>query len=575
MLDLIGAISECEAIIRLGDIDPDGIIEENGVKDYIDFVGKLSYAEVSGKPIRDFTVFEETIFWFSPLAEKHGFHWGKNVFTLFYVLKNKAGLFDDVVTIILPHSLMYISSFIEDYFVSIGKPKPALIIVGTSISRYDNWHFIKNCTKNLFTSFKIRNKLKKAKGISFDGKHLFISKVNGIWNSRMNIDGDLGSVFDFIPSEADKMYIPFFSKLSNLEHNWECTDQRFIDAFPTKREAIMLFLKQMKLLVLVNNYRTKYLNSADLQFPFDMVCIELLKAANSDNYINFLWFRNYFSRVGQPRKVFYTDEFYTSGRLISAAARQINSPKICTYGIQHGLFNPYHNVYTISDREIESLQNSRNDGMPMPNHFIVWGDYFKNIFLKYNSIGKQFVIVAGNLKYILLDKTSSESNSGKLNILWCTTLIYHFNKEYEVLEPVLKEIQDYNLVFRLHPVGHISEPEILENLEPEILQHASISRNRNIFDDIRAADLVVSSSSSTTFLDAILLDKKSIRVMNGTSRTNFMDERVRNLFDVSNSAQFRNALFKDLKPENESNLGVLDVGDIFYLRSDVWESILN
>lgn len=117
MLDLIGAISDSDHILRLSDIDPEGNIEENAVNELIQFVGKLSVTEVNGKSIRSFTVFDETLFWFSPLAEKHGFHWGKNVFTLFYILKNNSDLFSDEVTVILPHSLFYIKSFIEDYLL--------------------------------------------------------------------------------------------------------------------------------------------------------------------------------------------------------------------------------------------------------------------------------------------------------------------------------------------------------------------------------------------------------------------------------------------------------------------------
>jgi len=575
MLDLIGAISDSDHILRLSDIDPEGNIEENAVNELIQFVGKLSVTEVNGKSIRSFTVFDETLFWFSPLAEKHGFHWGKNVFTLFYILKNNSDLFSDEVTVILPHSLFYIKSFIEDYFISLGREKPTLIIVGSSISRYDNWHYIKNCLKNLFTAIRINQKLKKIKGVSFNGRFLFISKAAGVWNSSNHKDGDLDGVFNFISGEGKKMYIPYFSSLSNLEHNWQFTDQEFINSFPTKIDAFKLFAKQMKLLLSVNLLKKKYVKAGELQLQFDMICIEFLKAANSDYFINYLWFRNYFATIKESRKIFFTDEFYTSGRLISAAARFAKNININCFGVQHGLFNPYHTVYRISDREIEDHNRGKNDGLPMPGNFVVWGDYFKKIFLRYNTLGDEFVVVAGNLKYITLDKTDSKLNSGGVNILWCTTLIYHFKKEYEVLAPVLKEIGNYKLVFRLHPVGHITDREILESLEPEILGHTTISKNRDIFKDIKATDVVISSSSSTTFLDALLLDKLSVRVMNGTSRTNFMDEKVRNLVDITTSDQFRNAVLSYHGLARQTIKGELEVNDIFYLKDDVWKVILN
>src|SRR6185312_3620342 len=160
----------------------------------------------------------------------------------------------------------------------------------------------------------------------------------------------------------------------------------------------------------------------------------------------------------------------TTGRIISSALEFSANKKLTGYGVQHALIFKNHTVYTIGDSELNS-QISEDDKLPAPNYFIVWGDYFKRLFLSFNSQNSGYVITAGNLKYIKLQKSKNDNPllSDDKRLLWCTTLPEFFRAEYNLIEPVLKTLKNYKLTFRLHPIGHIKQEQIKELVCSEIL----------------------------------------------------------------------------------------------------------
>jgi hypothetical protein len=312
----------------------------------------------------------------------------------------------------------------------------------------------------------------------------------------------------------------------------------------------------------------------EFEIPFSLLEKEILEGCEFIYFLNLSWLAGYFKKVSVPMKVFYSDEYYISGRIISAAANLAANKNIVTYGVQHGLLLENHTVYRISDLELAKL-NSDGDELPRPDHFIAWGEYFRDLFLSANSLDKNYVLVAGNLKYCLIHQRGlylAKKENNKKKLLWCTTIPNYFKAEYAIVEPVLKQLENYELSFRLHPVRHISREQIEDWVSREILSHASFSTEPDIFRDISNHDLVISTAFSTTFFDGLIMGKKTCRIFTGISKADFSHTIIMNLYDVKTSGDFQKIF--DSFSDPSYNISTIKIDSLCYLKDDVWTKTL-
>ncbi len=577
ILDITGVINgPYRGLFRLGAIDENGELEVLAIKHYVNFIGSLSRASVDDINVRTITIADQPLFWFTPLAEKHdSFHWGKDAWILYTLLKNKAELFKTKTTILLPAAYNHIKPLLNEFFRITALDLPEFVYVGSippKITRLSNFIYaLKSLIRSVILKWQL--KLKKAKQLHSKQRNVFIFMATGPSDNNIETDGDLGAVFRLSSSLTESIGIPIFYTYKIHKYDWSNTDEIFLRAYPSYRQLWSLFLEQIKVYGRIISYDKKSCKVENVEIPFSLLLHEILIGWKYFSFLNFVWLSNYFKRLNNDVSVFYADEFYISGRIISAAARIANVNRINTYGVQHGLVLENHTVYRISNLELEDYIK-KNDGMPKPDFFISWGTYFANLFLSYNSLPKDYVIPAGNLKYYQISQAGPRCNQNnkKIKILWCTTLLNFFKAEYAIIEAALKEMNNYELCFRLHPVNHIKREEIVDWVSPELQTKYSFSSEPNILDDIANHDVVITTVFSTAFFDALIMGKKTCRIFTGISKADFSNVKVNNLYDIKTTEDFRNMFTSSelMAEEGES----ISISDLCYLKDDLWKQIL-
>lgn len=574
ILDLTGALSELKNTSTLYDVDPSGKLEDLAVSRYVTFIGEIANSFAGKKSILSFKICNTPLFWLSPLAEKHdSFHWGKNFWTLVIIARQRRQLLTDEPIILLPEEFSQIKRILDSELKRTGF-KEVKIYVLTKTKKYTRKpnQFIRNIITSYLRLYKFYQRIKKCHSAVNNPDLILISKSKNAWKSNEFKDPDLNHISLYY-SRFKNVYIPYLQSFNIEFSDFNDIDRDYLESFPSLKQILSLIFQQMKVYSFVSLFRIKRLLIDELEIPFNLIGNEILSGASVINFVNFLWLSNYLRRFKKSVKVFYSDEFYTTGRVISASIASSSNNNIVSFGVQHGLYNSRHTVYRIGDNEVFPNSNNGKDGIPLPNYFLVWGDYFKNIFLKYNSIESSFVIVAGNLKYILLNRNEfiSSPKSDCLRVLWCTTLLTNFRQEYSILEKVLINRSLYDLVIRLHPVGHISTQNVNEILHHSILEHTKLSANKDIFQDLANCDIVITSSSSTSYLDALVANVPCIRIISGVTMPDFLNEEVENLIDCRSPSELEEAL----KFCKRSYTEAISVGEICYLKDNVWQSLIH
>ena len=268
------------------------------------------------------------------------------------------------------------------------------------------------------------------------------------------------------------------------------------------------------------------------------------------------WLNSYKKKLNHKVKFFYEDEFYPNGRAISSALKDLN-----TFGVQHSMITKSHSVYHISDKETNHI--NKNDGLPLPHQFIVWGDYFKKQFLSYNSLKDNFVYVAGNPTYINRSNHVEIKNNDYLEILYCLTTPKIFAKEKNILKDTLESIPNLRLKIRFHPSWKFSTDLVLHSFKNI---NVTFSNEKNIFNAIIKSSLVLAGSHSGVWLDSIVANKPVIRLI-----TSFKDNIAQDglVINVENENEMGSALTKALN----NKLEIKD-NDLLYLKNNRWRKLL-
>lgn len=223
----------------------------------------------------------------------------------------------------------------------------------------------------------------------------------------------------------------------------------------------------------------------------------------------------------KPDLIILINETFWWERSLLIAAKMENIP---TLAIQHGeLFtNDKRHLYTKEEVGSESVFNA--SFCPLPDKTLVYGEYYRNMFVNLGSYPPQSVVTTGTYKFdqimtILQSKSVISSKikkrlempDGYKVILW-TTQCHGMSDSENInnLSCVLRtinQLKDSILIIKQHP----AEPPFYRNL---IKKYMAIYNSRVILapQDIDIISLILTSDimitkNSTTAIEALLLEK--------------------------------------------------------------------
>jgi|TARA_B100001964_G_scaffold44624_1_gene49668 hypothetical protein len=209
------------------------------------------------------------------------------------------------------------------------------------------------------------------------------------------------------------------------------------------------------------------------------------------------------------------DENGTSRFLVFAA----DSCKIPSVGLQHGIIPPLPgSSYNYSKKDLYSYKNNLN--CLLPDKTAVFGNYFRNLLVKYGNYDSSKVAVTGQPRMdILFEQRKNYSKKNlckKLGIDAGKKLVVYasqpFKEEsiiaFSALVKSLKRLKNTRLLIKLHPV---EGPSQCKTLLQKLKYDAIISRYTDLYEMFSCSDLVI-CIESTVILEALALEKQVIQL---------------------------------------------------------------
>lgn len=478
---------------------------------YLSFLAALSQTDLNPNvSIRDFKLLNFPIYWISAMAEKQPrAHWLFSFF-LFQEFVKSNYFKDEQVVIYLNHQTRCL--------------KEVIINLNANNEFVRNISFYcpdkKNAFNELIEIFK-----RQIQSSFYTIKQPFLNK--SLQEEQIQIityDTNRILYKQFINSEIFKEQKIAFKPLNIFalkeEHKKHISSSFFKYQSNTwDKIHIILFSVMLFFRVL---FIKKQLKINDIIYPSSLVKKEFYDVLkNAQEYFNiYLMYKSYFKKIKSKTLFFLEDEFYRHGRIISKAFNDSRNENVKVYGLQHGMFSESHTVYAILPEEIKDVKPG--DNIPLPEKFIVWGDYFKHVFEKQSHINPDFTLVLGSPHFIQLRKKNNTLKASVKNsafILWCITGAEQlvFEKPFVIK---LMELYGLPLVIRNHPLAHVSIG-LLEKILNGI--NYTVDTEKEIHTSILNSACVVTSAHSTVVLDCLVYHKKVFRIIFDRSDDEFSE----------------------------------------------------
>lgn len=512
ILDLSGTINSIDKIIP-SDFFDESIVYPLMLKKYRYFSENI----LDTPKLLDIKVNSFSTYWLSACAVKyHSRHWAKDFFLLLTILEQCQHKIEQNYTslvLVLPTKISTLKNTIEALLQKQHYTLPIHFV-------FDNQA---TYTPSLGAIIKgVISQLRQIKQLK--------STAEKVTNS-ICFHGNRSTETQFRKA-VEQLFTENKKALTPITYYWQ-TDKlpaSFLQHKPSILQLITLVVQLIKAHYHINNLPHSTINIGSchqLSTSFLSNELKLSLRKNIHLFIYQQWLKNYFSTLKQPTSIFFKDEFYEIGRAISHAAKPFKN--ITSYGMQHAHFMEMHTVYSIYDKELEK-------GLPIPDHFVTWGKGYNQLFLQHNSLPESYTKALGNPIYIRQNTATTFPTTIK-NILWCLTTKECMDIEWNCIKNAISHT-NYNLNIRLHPLKHISEEEVIDKLKGI---HFTFHNEGSIQDAIAENDLIISSAHSTTFLDATIAKKYSIRITsrfwNGSIQTD--NDYLRT---IKNEKEFQNAL---------------------------------
>jgi len=556
-LDFQGKNKESEDISNINpeEFDNYSNIYNNAVKEYTTVVAELSTVNLGNKNIRSFTFNQLPIYWLTNVSEKHYFHWLMKFFLLKELLTEKIDFFHQYnqIIIVLPNKYEAVNHLIQKEFDSL-KIKTSVIRVVKNRVRHPYFRLLKNNLKLVYLFLK----MEKPQLTNEKKKNIFIltgsptAYTSDFFKNIINISNN-----NF--SEASLIPLNYWSNSNNpLNLN---IPRLYWKSRLTVFDLMYNSVKQIKLFYKLNKTTTEFIGINNIHFPSSILVDEMKDVLlNQTNMLStYCWLKKYAKRLNYSPSFFYEDEVYPHGRAISLALQNKK-----TYGVQHSMIPKNHSVYHISDKEINNI--TKNDGLPLPSNFLVWGNYFKTQFLSHNSITSNFIVVTGNPTYIKRNNNSppSQKNKNAINLLYGLTTLSFFEKEKYIIKKTLSHYKKIDITIRFHPLHIFDEKIIINFFSPT---KVNFSNTPNIFEEINQNDILMVSAHSGAWLDAIVAKKPVIRLT-----TAFTDDINNNglMFNVKDNKEFE-AILENITTKKDFTLD----NELLYLQANKWIELIN
>lgn len=547
--------------------DQDNQIEKASIREYVNFVGEFSIQrDKYGRNIRDIEVNNLPVYWLTSFAEKHPFtHW---LFAFFFFkgfVDKKHDFFDvyEKILIIIPVEGKIFNAYLENSWTWLSKKAKVV-----SVIERPKHALLRSCYRKFHFYFR------------FLLTYLWKGIVS--WNSEKNVPLDYmllsvgrsntetglkNCVKNFLQKNGQLLYVRMEDILSWPYQN---SYHLFLKQYPNPFKVLVLLIRIYQNERLAK--RAHHLAIIQKDFFASVIYTEIYEALQVISlYFNHLWLRNVFSSIESPIKIFYEDEMYKTGRIISSAAMIANNSNIQTVAYQHGNISESHAVYRFCNAEIFEYNPGKKDFVPLPDIFLVWGEYFKRQFLEWFSLDPKRVLVTGNLCYIQMRKDCTFKTPRKKHIkqiLWCTTSLEFAMSEFEILRRAVVE-KDLILAIRMHPNFNIRN-NLRQVIPHEVYASIVWDTASSIFDSITSSDMVVCSGHSTVFIDCIACRKPVVRLFNYSIMRDDLKGADVNVKNAIAADDFRKAL-SEFDTDHDYNQSL----QYLYVENDeAWRNVL-
>ena len=542
ILDLSGSI-DCNDKIIPSDFFDESIVYPLMLKKYRLFSENI----FNVKKLLAIKVNDLSVYWLSTCAVKyHSRHWAKDFFLLLTVLEQCQQKIEQNYTsliLVFPTTIKSLKNVIDELL------QQQAYTISTQVV-FDNQP---NYTPSLGAIIKgVISQLRQIKQLKGTPEK---------FSNSIYLHGNRPTETQFRKA-VEQLFTENKKVLTPIPYYWQ-TDKlpvSFLQHKPSILQLITLVAQLIRSYYRINNLPHSTINIGSyhqISTSFLRNELKLTLRKNIHLFIYQQWLSNYFSTLKQSTSIFFEDEFYEIGRTISSVSKPFK--KITTYGMQHAHFMEMHTVYSIYDKELEK-------GLPIPDHFVTWGKGYNQLFLQHNSLPESYTKALGNPIYIRQNIATTFPTTIK-NILWCLTTKECMNIEWNCIKNAISHT-NYNLNIRLHPLKHISEEEVIDKLKGI---HFTFHNEGSIQDAIAENDLIISSAHSTTFLDATIAKKYSIRITsrfwNGSIQTdNDYLRTIKNEKEFKSAFQFmQNAI--ELSNESTTN-------SLLQLSDEKWRKFL-
>jgi len=520
----------------------------DSLRDYYEFIDEL----ISNEQTLNIKIDNFSLFWISKVGLKHPtFHWGKDFHILLNLLRNQSNKLSEKyekIIIIVPERLKVFFSDLGHLF---NLQAIELMYIGEKKSR--------GILRLLKSSFHNSYKVLMFKNSSGASKK---SESTNYWlNSFSDMGGDfkaLEAVFLSNGVPINEISLLEWQKFKNSQNPLPVS---FFSCKPQFGQLVSLMFKSVflysRLLYARGSFRWKESKCISLGWYYREIRDLLIE--EYPLLISKIWLDNFLSSITYKANLFYQNEFYQFGRVVSHVSR--NNKLITTYGLQHGFFNEIHTVYHIS--EVEVLKS-----VPLPSYFVVWGEFFKNI-LQTDYLKHDFCKVLGNPKYLLDNFNSKAVGAEKVqvnSILWCTTTYDCFVEEFKIIRDA-NVFASHDIQIRLHPKGHVTKKEV-DNLIKGY--NYSFNQVLDFNEAVQVFDLVIVSAHSTSFIDGLLQNKSVVRLITNRWMPS-KSSTIKNVFLINNSSELSEFMNNGLSSNEFANV------DSYFLcrTSESWNNLIS
>ena len=481
-------------------IDEDHQIEKDSVENYIHTIGELGSRYLRNIKLRNFPVW-----WITSIAERNNrLHWGKLIFYFLEFWKKKPDLFKGNLTILLPYNFGYLDRFIQE-----NKPLSFEGNISFVQPKKINTNSFIDQLKGLLRYIKFRSNLRGVNISELTHKNIFFTPNYSAVNNN-DISFDIGWQKEKLTTEGQgaslNLPIPNLGQINEYVFN-NAEQNYFLKTSPKIISLVFHFIRaQFKYLCCVK-LKIRSVKANNVHFNGKLIGTEIFNCFSLlDNILIFLWLEN-FSKSVEQINIYYSDELYKSGRILSHFFTKNNH---ATIGVQHGLITKNHTVYRLTEKE-----TSGDNSIPLPSKLLIWNTLFGDVLGLTSNRLLELIEYTNDAHYNKLiasvkELKKSRTSYNRKKVLWATTLWPHFTIELNIIMPIF-EHPDFDVTIRLHPLKrYINRDMVVEALNGYKYQFSTNSYEQ----DLAENDFIIANSFSTVFYDALKLNQIVFRIEN-------------------------------------------------------------